>query len=135
MRSDSSSVRSSRHGEALRTAADAADPRQAILAEVLIARGQHADRRNSAEDYEAWSRDAIHRFQEWGDDRGLAEAYLTQADLAFMRGHCSRSTRLLELALKHGEAAGDAGCIARARSLLGVALLFGPAPAEEGSPR
>jgi class 3 adenylate cyclase/tetratricopeptide (TPR) repeat protein len=117
--------------DALRTAADAPDPRQAILAQVLMHGGNMLTAGNSAEDYEAVVRDAIHRFQEWGDDRGLAEAYLTQADLAFMRGHCSRSTRLLELALRHGEAAGDAGCMARARSLLGVAMMFGPAPAEQ----
>jgi tetratricopeptide (TPR) repeat protein len=48
-----------------------------------------------------------------------------------VRGHIARSAKLLELALHHGEAAGDPACIARARSLLGVTLLFGPTPAEE----
>src|SRR5262249_26664045 len=52
-------------------------------------------------------------------------------DLATLRGHQSRAAKLLELALRHSEAAGDAGCVARARSLLGVTLLFGPTLAEE----
>jgi class 3 adenylate cyclase len=117
--------------EVLRMAADAADPRQALLAHVLMRGGNVLTADNSAEECEAVVRGAVHRFQEWGDDRGLAEAYLTQADLALIRGHGSRGTKLLALALKHGEAAGDAGCVARARSLLGVTMMFGPTPAEE----
>jgi tetratricopeptide (TPR) repeat protein len=72
-----------------------------------------------------------HRCWSGGDDRGLAQVYLVQADLSGLRGYQARSAELLEQALKHGEAAGDAGCIARARSLLGIYLLFGPTPAEE----
>jgi class 3 adenylate cyclase/tetratricopeptide (TPR) repeat protein len=117
--------------QALRIAADAADPRQAVLAEVLMCRLKTITSEGRTEDSEQVVREAARRFQEWGDDRGLAQAYLVLGDLAGLRGHQARSAKLLELALKHGQAAGDAGCIARARSLFGVTLLFGPAPAEE----
>ena len=116
--------------QALRMSATAADRRQAILAEVLMCRssmylGQPVD------DSEEIVREAVRRFRDWADDRGLAQAYLVQADLAGLRGQQARSAGLLELALKHGEAAGDAGCVAQARTLLGVTLLFGPTPAEQ----
>lgn len=117
--------------QALRTATDAGDPRQAVLAEVLMCRLKSITAEGRIEDSEQTIREAARRFREWGDDRGLAQAYLVQGDLASFRGHMARSAKLLELALEHGEAAGDAGCIARARSLLGVTLLFGPTPAEE----
>jgi class 3 adenylate cyclase len=116
--------------EALRLAAGAGDRRQAVLAEVLMCLHSLTTQR-SIEDKEQLVRDAIRRFQEWGDDRGLAQAYLVQADLAVVREHWSRSATLLELALKHGEAAGDVSSIARARSLLTLTMMFGPAPAEE----
>ena len=116
--------------QALQTAMGAADTRQAILAEVLMCRLKSITAEGPTEDIEQTVREAARRFHEWGDDGGLAQAYLVQGDLAATRGHVSRSAKLLELALKHGEAAGDAGCSARARSLLGVTLLFGPAPAE-----
>ena len=70
------------------------------------------------EDKEGVVHEAISRFQEWGDDRGLAQAYLVQADLAVVREHWARSAELIELALKHGEAAGDAPSIARVRGML-----------------
>jgi len=117
--------------QALRLAAGAADPAQAVLAEVLMCRLKTITAEGRAEDNERIVREAARRFHEWGDDRGLAQAYLVLGDLAAVRGHVSRSAKLLELALSHGEAAGDAGCVARARSLFGVTLLFGPAPAEE----
>jgi class 3 adenylate cyclase/tetratricopeptide (TPR) repeat protein len=119
--------------EALRMAAGAADQRQAVLAEVLMCRADALtlSQNRRIDDYEQTVADAVRRFQGWGDDRGLAHAYLTQADLAGLRSDFSHSTELLELALKHAEAAGDMGCLAHARTLLGVALLFGPAPAEE----
>ena len=117
--------------QALRMATSAADPRQAALAEVLTCRLKTITAEGPIEDSEQIVREAARRFHEWGDDRGLAEAYLVQGDLAALRGYASRSAWLLELALKHGQAAGEAGCVARARSLLGVTLLFGPTPAEE----
>jgi tetratricopeptide (TPR) repeat protein len=117
--------------EALRTAMGGADPRQAVLAEVLMCRPSTITTDSRVDDYEEVVLNAVRRFREWDDDRGLAQAYLAQADLALVRGHQSRSAELLELALAHGEAAGDAGCIARARSLLGITLLFGCTPAEE----
>jgi class 3 adenylate cyclase/tetratricopeptide (TPR) repeat protein len=117
--------------EALRMAADAADQRQALLAQVLMHGGSMLTADSSAEECEAVVGEAVHRFEEWGDDWGLAEAYLTQGDLAVVRGDLARGTKLFALALKHGEAAGDAGCVARARSLLGIAMMFGPTPAEE----
>jgi class 3 adenylate cyclase/tetratricopeptide (TPR) repeat protein len=112
-------------------AVGAADPRQAVLAEVLLCRLKNITAEGRIEDSEQVVGEAARRFHEWGDDRGLAQTYLVQGDLANVRGQQSRSAKLLELALKHGEAAGDAGCIARARPLLGFALLFGPTPAEE----
>jgi class 3 adenylate cyclase/tetratricopeptide (TPR) repeat protein len=115
----------------LRIAAGAADPRQAVLAGVLLCRLRNLTSEGKTEDSEQVVQEAVRRFREWGDDGGLAQAYLVQGDLANMRGHFSRSAELLELALKHGEAAGDAGCVAQARPLLGFTLLFGPAPAEE----
>jgi tetratricopeptide (TPR) repeat protein len=117
--------------QALRIATGAADPRQAVLADVLTCRLKTITAEGRTEDSEQIVREAARRFREWGDDRGLAQAYLVQGDLASFRGQMARSAKLLELALKHGQAAGDAGCVARARSLLGVTLLFGPAPAEE----
>ena len=117
--------------EALRMAAGAADPRQGVLAEVLMCRPSSITTDSRIEDYEEVVRNAVRRFREWGDDRGLAQAYLVQADLASIRVRYSRCVKLLELALAHGEAAGDGGCIARARSVLGITLLFGPTPAEE----
>jgi class 3 adenylate cyclase/tetratricopeptide (TPR) repeat protein len=117
--------------QALRTAAEAADPRQAVLAEVLTCRLKSFTAEGRIEDNEQIVLEAARRFREWGDDRGLAQAYLVLGDLATFGGHIARSTKLLELALKHGQAAGDAGCVARARSLLGITLLFGSAPAEE----
>ena len=117
--------------QALRTATDAGDLRQTILAEVLMCRLKSITAEGRIEDSEQTIREATRRFREWGDDRGLAQAYLVQGDLASFGGHMARSAKLLELALEHGEAAGDAGCVARARSLLGVTLLFGPTPAEE----
>ncbi|HJY54760.1 MAG TPA: adenylate/guanylate cyclase domain-containing protein [Streptosporangiaceae bacterium] len=115
----------------LQIAADAADPRQAALAEVLMCRLKTITAEGPTEDVEQIVLEAARRFQDWGDDRGLAEAYLVQGDLAAMRGHPARSAKLLELALKHGRAAGEAGCVARARSLFEVTLLFGPTLAEE----
>jgi class 3 adenylate cyclase/tetratricopeptide (TPR) repeat protein len=117
--------------QALQMAAGAADPRQAVLAEVLTCRLKNITAEGRVEDSEQVVREATRRFHEWGDDRGLAQAYLVQGDLASMRGQMSRSAELLELALKHGDAAGDAGTVARARSLFGVTLLFGPTAAEE----
>jgi class 3 adenylate cyclase/tetratricopeptide (TPR) repeat protein len=117
--------------QALQTAMGAADTRQAVLAEVLVCRLKSITAEGPTEDIEQIVREAARRFHEWGDDHGLAQAYLVQGDMAAVRGHPSRSAKLLELALKHGEAAGDTGCVVRARSLLGVTLLFGPAPAEE----
>lgn len=117
--------------EALRMAMSAADPRQAVLGEVLMCRTSTLTFESRVDDYEEIARNAVCRLREWGDDRGLAQAYLTQADLAGFRGRYSRCAHLLELALAHGMAAGDAGCVARARSLLTVTLHFGPTPAEE----
>ena len=118
-------------GEALRMASAAATGRQAVLAEVLMCRQSSLTSDSRLEHSERILREAVRRFHEWDDDHGLAQAYLAQADLAGFRGQQARSAKLLELALKHAETAGDAGCVARARSLLGVTMLFGPAPAEE----
>lgn len=117
--------------EALRMTVGPANPRQAMLAELLMSRSSTLTADSHVEDSEQITRKAVLCFRQWGDDRGLAHAYLAQADLAGIRGQQARSARLLELALKHGESAGDAGCVARARSLLGITMLFGPTPAEE----
>ena len=117
--------------EALRAAMDAADPRQAVLANVLMCRQSTLTADSRAADIEKVLRDAARQFREWGDDRGLAQVYLVQGDVACLRGYLARAAELFEQALKHGELAGDAGCIARARSLIGVTVLFGPTPAEE----
>jgi tetratricopeptide (TPR) repeat protein len=117
--------------QALRMAAEAADPRQVLLAQVLTCSVSNMTSDSSAQDSEEIVRKAVRQFEEWGDDHGLAQAYLAQADLAMFRGYPSRSAGLLALAIRHGEAAGDTGCIARARSALGVTILFGPTPAEE----
>jgi class 3 adenylate cyclase/tetratricopeptide (TPR) repeat protein len=117
--------------EALQMATDAADSRQAVLAGVLTCRLKSITAEGRIEDSEQIVRAAARRFHDWGDDRGLAQAYLVQGDLASVCGQMSRCAELLELALKHGEAAGDVGTIARTRSLFGITLLFGPAPAEE----
>lgn len=117
--------------QALQTATAAAEPRRAALADVLMCRLKTITAEGPTENSEQIVREAARRFHEWGDDHGLAQAYLVQGDLAGLRGHQSRSAKLLELALKHAQAADDAGCIARARSLLGVTLLFGPTPAEQ----
>jgi tetratricopeptide (TPR) repeat protein len=117
--------------EALRAAMGAADPRQAVLANVLMCRQNTLTADSRAADIEKVLREAARQFHEWGDDRGLAQVYLVQGDLACLRGYLARGAELLEQALKHGELAGDAGCIARARSLIGVTVLFGPTPAEE----
>jgi len=117
--------------EALQSAMGAADPRHAVLAQVLMCRQSSLTADFRAEDTEEVLREAARRFREWGDDRGLAQVYLVQADLAGLRGHQARGAELLEEALRHGEAAGDVGCLARARSMLGITLLFGPTPAEE----
>ena len=118
-------------GEALRMASAAATGRQAVLADVLMCRQRSLTSDSRLEDNERILQEAVRRFGEWGDDRGLAQAYLVQGDLAGFRGQQARAAKLLGLALKHAEAAGDAGCVARARSLLEVTMLFGPAPAEE----
>ena len=115
----------------LRTAADAANPRQAVLAKVLMCRQNVLTAKGRVDECEQVVQDAARRFQEWGEDRSLGQAYLVQGDLATLRGHQSRAAKLFELALRHGEAAGDSGSVARARSMLGVTLLFGPEPAEE----
>jgi len=117
--------------EALIMASGAADQRQAVVADVLKCRQNSLTAEGRLGESEQVVQDAVRRFQEWGDDRGLGLAYLVQGDLASFRGHTARGAELLELALKHGAAAGDGGCVARARTLLGVTLLFGPAPAEE----
>ena len=117
--------------EALRLTDGVADPRQAMLARLLMARSSSLTADSHVEDGEEVAREAVRRFAEWDDDGGLAHAYLTQGDLAGIRGQQAVSARLLELALKHAEMAGDAGCIARARSLLAITMLFGPTPAEE----
>jgi class 3 adenylate cyclase/tetratricopeptide (TPR) repeat protein len=117
--------------EALIMASVAADERQAVLIEVLKCRQNSLTAEARVGESEQVVHDATRRFQEWADDRGLGLAYLVLGDLASFRGHISRAATLFELALKHGEAAGDAGCAARARTLLGITLLFGPAPAED----
>ena len=117
--------------EALRAAMGAADPRQAVLANVLMCRQSTLTADSRAADIEKVLREAARQFREWGDDRGLAQVYLVQGDVACLRGYLARGAELLEQALKHAELAGDAGCIARARSLIGVTVLFGPTPAEE----
>ena len=68
--------------QALRTAMDAADPRQTVLAEVLMCRLKTITAEGRIEDSEQTIREATRRFHEWGDDRGLAQAYLVQGDLA-----------------------------------------------------
>jgi tetratricopeptide (TPR) repeat protein len=118
-------------GNALKTAAATANPRQAVLAEVLTCRQNSLTAAGRLNESEEVAQHAARRFQEWDDTRGLGQAYLLQGDLAVIRGHMSRAAKLLELALMHAEVAGDPGCVARARSLLGITLLFGPAPAEE----
>jgi class 3 adenylate cyclase len=115
--------------EALRLTDGVANPRQAMLARLLMSSNLTAD--SHVEDNEEVARQAVRCFQEWNDDGGLAHAYLTQAELAGIRGQQAVSARLLGLALRHAELAGDAGCIARARSLLAITMLFGPTPAEE----
>jgi class 3 adenylate cyclase len=117
--------------QALGMASSAATGRQAVLADVLMCRQRSLTSDSRLEDSERILRDAVLRFHEWDDDRGLGQAYLVQADLAGFRGQHARGAKLLELALKHAGAAGDAGCVARARSLLGVTMLFGPVSAEE----
>jgi hypothetical protein len=102
-----------------------------VLADVLMCRQSSLTSDSRLEEHEEILREAVRRFGEWGDDRGLAQAYLVQGDLAGFRGQQARGAKLLGLALKHAEAAGDAGCVARTRSLLGVTMLFGPSPAEE----
>ena len=116
--------------QALRLAAETGDSRQAVLAEVLMCLSSLTTSAR-AEDKEHVVGEAIRRFQEEGDDHGLAQAYLVQADLAMVAEYWSRATKLVELALRHGEAAGDVSCVARARTLLTLTMMFGPTPAEE----
>jgi class 3 adenylate cyclase/tetratricopeptide (TPR) repeat protein len=115
---------------ALRLATEAGDARQVILAEVLMCL-HSLSTSERIEDKEGVVHEAISRFHEWGDDRGLAQAYLVQADLAVVREHWAHSAELIELALKHGEAAGDAPSVARARGMLPLPMMFGPTPAED----
>jgi predicted ATPase len=73
--------------EALQLAEGAADPRQAVLAQVLMCRQSSltADFRTGGT--EEVLREAARRFREWGDDRGLAQA---SADTRLVVQSCSR---------------------------------------------
>jgi class 3 adenylate cyclase len=116
--------------EALTMIVDA-DPQQRVLAEVMMFQSTAQAGRMNREDGEEIIGRAIDRFREWGDVRGLAYAYLAEADLANMSLQNGSGLRSIALALEHAEAAGDLGCVARARSLLCITLLFGATPAEE----
>lgn len=108
-----------------------ADPQQRMLAEVMMFQSTVQAGQMNLEDGEEIIGRAIDRFREWGDVRGLAFAYLAEADLANMSLQNGNGLGSIALALEHAEAAGDLGCVARARSLLCIALMFGPTPAEE----
>ena len=116
--------------EALTMITDA-DPHQRVLAEIMMFESTAQAGQMKRDDGEEVIARAIRHFTAWGDERGLAYAYLAEADLANMSLQNGGGLGSIALALEHAEAAGDLGCIARARGLLCIALMFGPTPAEE----
>jgi class 3 adenylate cyclase/predicted ATPase len=117
--------------EALTLISESSAPQQRLLAEVLMCQSRSASGElRLAEGDEIVAR-AQRQFAEWGDDRGLAHTFLLMADMANYRLSASQAAAAIALALERAQAAGDLGCVARARSQLSVVLLFGPTPAEE----
>jgi class 3 adenylate cyclase len=117
--------------ESLTLVSGSATPQQRLLAEVMMCQSRSfSGELHLAESDEIVTR-ALRQFAAWGDDRGLARTFLVMADLANYRLSASAAAEAVAQALERAQAAGDLGCVARARSQLSVLLLFGPTPAEE----
>ena len=117
--------------DALAAAAQSPEEQQAELARVLMCRVNSYTPDHRLEDSQRVIERALQRFTEWDDRRGMAWACLVAGELASFRGQTGHSLRHLTLALENARSAGDTGCAARVRGLIGIFHLFGPTPAEE----
>jgi DNA-binding SARP family transcriptional activator/tetratricopeptide (TPR) repeat protein len=88
---------------------------------------------------DAWAADearaelerAIPVFEQVGDGRGLAAAWLLVARLEFQLLRCAAVEDPVERSVRHSQAVGDAGRVRQALNLLGSAYLHGPTPVRE----
>ena len=78
---------------------------------------------------------AIPVFEGGGDELGLAKAWRLRAQIDWIPCRAAETEKSLERAIEHARLAGDPGEEAEALSMLALATLFGPTPAEEGLAR
>jgi len=90
------------------------------------------DAESGTEEAKAVAEGAIPVFEREGDDLGLAKAWRLLAEVDWIPCRAAGAEKALERASGHTRRAGDPGEEAEALSLLAVATLFGPTPADEG---
>ncbi len=78
---------------------------------------------------------AISRFEQHGDDLGLARAWIHVAEIHWMRCRCGDMETVLERALVHAERAAGRREISWILGSLARAVLLGPKPVEEATRR
>lgn len=74
---------------------------------------------------------AITLFEQAGDLRGLAAAWLLVARLEMLLLHCAEVEAPVWRSVRHSQAVGDDGRVRQALNLLRVAYVYGPTPAAE----
>ncbi|MDQ3857270.1 MAG: adenylate/guanylate cyclase domain-containing protein, partial [Actinomycetota bacterium] len=89
----------------------------------------------SFEILEATAGRVIPVFDARGDDRGLAQAWRTVAQVHWLRCRCAPMEDALERALVHAERATDEREVSEVLNLLVRAIVLGPKPVDEAIPR
>jgi class 3 adenylate cyclase/tetratricopeptide (TPR) repeat protein len=120
-------------GEAAAEARAAGEPRLEVRASlrripVRILLDPDADQLGSLREAEGY----VERFEEWEDEPGLAEARSIVGTIRFWQGRVTLGMEQLRLAVEHARRAGDRRQEAESIKWLGLGIVEGPTPVEEG---
>jgi len=89
----------------------------------------------SVDEMLAGAEEALHVFEELGDDLGLARAWRAVAEVHLTRCQWGQSAEALERALGYAEQAGGAAEVAACQVMLASAVYYGPTPVVEARQR
>ena len=121
--------------DAIERAEAAGDRRTRSYALLLRGRQRtHVDPGFAAEEGLSEAKQALRVFEELGDERGQARAWLTLSYYHQSRGHQTEARNAGERALAHASAAGDERQEAEARGRISFSLFHGAAPLDEVMP-
>ena len=111
----------------------AGNPRRAwrVRLDCSLLRFVHGRERRSTDEVGREAERAVAALTELGDDTGLGKAWLLLGEVHNVRGRMAAMAQAAERAMGHALSAGDLPTVDLAIARLGIALPFGPMPAEE----